>query len=342
MKTHFSFLLFFVFIFCSSQEITDQEVLEKCRKKFNKKICLPDEDGDGVLYYLDKSPKEAGPLENLGCSWPDKDGDGVVDKDDACPEVAGPRENNGCPWPDTDGDGILDKDDACPTVAGTAEKQGCPQKDCSKNYEIAKKNADDYIILQQEINYKSIQTPILEVLKKIKFDSAVLLIINSNSYEGHWSECPTFEFPETLNYTTESYIWDQKMMKSISAVSNQIIFPASTSSLFYNRGGFYHENDEEFRNLNSVQISFINKLSTFSDPKYGDIKYLKTKHQRLTKLPVIFNRIIFYQDRTIINKIFQTEINLEITTNHTVYRYKFNYKYETQNWILTSTDTYNY
>ncbi|WP_185287331.1 thrombospondin type 3 repeat-containing protein [Chryseobacterium lactis] len=132
----YSLLLLFLFSFLQSQEITDQQELKKCRKEYSKKICLTDEDKDGILFYLDKCPKESGDLENEGCPWPDTDNDGIIDKNDACPDVKGDAENNGCPWPDTDGDGILDKDDACPTIPGVASSNtrdnGCPENNCEK------------------------------------------------------------------------------------------------------------------------------------------------------------------------------------------------------------------
>ncbi len=341
MKTHLSLLFLFTLIFCNSQQITDKDAFKKCKKEFNKKTCLSDKDGDGILHYLDQCPNEAGSIENNGCPWLDTDGDGLIDKDDACPTVAGPIENNGCPWPDTDNDGILDKDDACPTVVGLPEYNGCPKKDCNENYRINKKAADDFIKLQQSINYKSIQKQLLEFLKKIKYDSSILLIINSDVFEGEGpSECPDFKFPETLNYTTESYIWDNKMLENISKTVNQNLFPASGNSLFWGKAGFYRENDEEFRNLNTEQIKFISKLTTFSDPKYGNIKYYQNKSKILSKLPTEFNRIIFEEDRRIVNKQFQTEITFKISTLKTLNYIKFKYNFETEDWVKISEDNY--
>lgn len=121
------FLLVFAATYFQAQNAEDKQVFKKCRKEFNKKICLSDEDNDSLLFYLDKCPNEIGPIENHGCPWPDTDKDGVLDKDDACPQIAGPPENNGCLWPDTDGDGILDKDDNCPTVPGIPNLNGCPR-----------------------------------------------------------------------------------------------------------------------------------------------------------------------------------------------------------------------
>ncbi len=138
-KTQFIFLLFFYVPF-SAQEIAHKEGLKKCRKEFSKKICLSDEDQDSLLFYIDKCPKENGPVKNLGCPWPDSDKDGIIDKDDACPAVKGEVENNGCPWPDTDGDGILDKDDACSTIPGVHEDNGCPERgDCTEYFQKEKK-----------------------------------------------------------------------------------------------------------------------------------------------------------------------------------------------------------
>lgn len=115
----------------SAQTIEDQEAFKKCRKEFNKKHCLADEDKDNIPFYLDKCPSESGPTDNLGCPWPDSDKDGVIDKDDICSTVPGPVENKGCPWEDTDGDGILDKDDRCPTVPGPAYSNGCRAISCT-------------------------------------------------------------------------------------------------------------------------------------------------------------------------------------------------------------------
>lgn len=132
------FFLVFMSMYLQAQEIKDKETFKKCRKEFNKKTCLSDEDNDGILLYLDQCPNQAGPIENHGCPWPDTDKDGVLDKDDQCPEIVGATENNGCPWPDYDNDSTLDKDDACPTIPGLPEYNGCPrpaQQDHTNFYE---------------------------------------------------------------------------------------------------------------------------------------------------------------------------------------------------------------
>ncbi|WP_250255230.1 thrombospondin type 3 repeat-containing protein [Chryseobacterium sp. Marseille-Q3244] len=92
-----TFLLIFSGAYFYAQNTEDKEVFKKCRKEFNKKICLADEDKDSILFYLDKCPTESGPIENLGCPWPDTDKDGILDKDDACPAIPGLPELNGCP-----------------------------------------------------------------------------------------------------------------------------------------------------------------------------------------------------------------------------------------------------
>ena len=104
MKTQLSFTLFFVFLFCSSQDIADKEAFAKCRIEYSKKICLSDEDKDSVPFHLDECPKVCGVVDNNGCPWADTDNDGVFDKDDSCIDVAGSVDNHGCPWTDYDGE----------------------------------------------------------------------------------------------------------------------------------------------------------------------------------------------------------------------------------------------
>ncbi|SHF32298.1 hypothetical protein SAMN02787100_1661 [Chryseobacterium sp. OV279] len=165
MRIYFTLLFLFSLFLMHAQEIMDKDALKKCRKEFNKKTCLSDEDGDGILFYLDQCPKEKGPVENNGCPWPDKDKDGSIDKEDSCPDLSGPVENNGCPWPDTDNDGILDKDDKCPTVEGLPEYGGCPKpfrRDCRA---IAKKDSLDMMNLRA--SYKDVDKIYNQLSKKI-------------------------------------------------------------------------------------------------------------------------------------------------------------------------------
>lgn len=162
MKRKVSLILFFVLSYFHAQEILDKDAFKKCKKEFSKKICLSDEDKDGILFYLDQCPKEIGAAENKGCPWPDSDGDGIFDKDDICPTISGPIENNGCPWADTDGDGILDKDDACPTVPGVVEANGCPQADCKKFYEEGKIRLKKFQDEAKSVDYEKLIDLILD------------------------------------------------------------------------------------------------------------------------------------------------------------------------------------
>ncbi|GEN77488.1 hypothetical protein CHA01nite_32280 [Chryseobacterium hagamense] len=170
MKTIFTFISFFAFLFCSSQEIINKEAFAKCKKEFSKKTCLSDKDSDSILFYLDQCPKVFGIAENNGCPWEDTDGDGIIDKDDACVDLVGPSENNGCPWPDTDGDSVLDKDDSCPTVAGIPENLGCPENECEK---LQIQDSLDFIKFKTSnkdinIKYLSLGKLIIENLKNKK------------------------------------------------------------------------------------------------------------------------------------------------------------------------------
>ena len=51
MKTHCTLLLLFFLTFHNSQQIADPEVLQKCRKEFNKKICLSDGTMRKLVWY---------------------------------------------------------------------------------------------------------------------------------------------------------------------------------------------------------------------------------------------------------------------------------------------------
>ncbi|SDI27017.1 Thrombospondin type 3 repeat-containing protein [Chryseobacterium jejuense] len=185
------FLLAFIGTYTYAQNTEDKELLKKCRKEFNKKICLADEDQDSIPFYLDQCPSESGPTDNLGCPWPDSDKDGVIDKDDICSTVPGPVENKGCPWEDTDGDGILDKDDRCPTVPGPAHSNGCPVISCTFGFDpqIHMEKFDTDIQNIEEI-YNLINKKVLDhiVQKLPKKDLAsrkvffIIQYIDNNSY----------------------------------------------------------------------------------------------------------------------------------------------------------------
>lgn len=196
------FVLFSVLI--NAQEITDKEAFNRCLKGFSRKTCLSDEDKDGILFYLDKCPKEAGPVENSGCLLPDQDKDGVLDQDDECPANPGPAENNGCPWMDTDKDGVQDKDDACPDVFGAADNLGCPRpkKDCKKVYEREKTQYKEDLKQVEKMDFNLLFTIILEdedfktfFIPKRKFIFLRKIITGPSAECGNdpYYDCPHFE-----------------------------------------------------------------------------------------------------------------------------------------------------
>lgn len=337
MKIKVSAVLFFIISCFHAQEIKDKDAFKKCRKGNSKKVCLSDKDKDGTLFYLDQCAEKAGPEENQGCPWPDIDIDGVIDKYDACPSVAGPEENIGCPWPDTDADGILDKDDACPTVAGTAELKGCPEDDCIDHIKFQKIAAENFVLEQKKVNYQALQKHFLQILKKINFDSEILLFLNSNVSEGEGpSKCPTLDFPEYQEYSTSNFIWNESMLNALSKILDKTIFPVSYNSWWWGNGGFYTENSREFRFLSKSQINYINKLPLFFDVKHGKIRYIKVKNKRLERLPKDFDQIIFREDGTIVNGSYEPEIILTISTKIEVHTYIFKYDLNKKDWLLTS------
>lgn len=223
MKTKLSFILFFAFLFCSSQEITDDEKFKKCRKEFSKKICLSDEDKDSVLFYLDECPKIFGVAENNGCAWTDKDNDGVFDKDDACPDVSGPEENHGCPWPDTDGDGILDKDDKCPTIAGQKEYEGC---DCLRIYNSELERVKKIKEESKNINYKILADRIIQDidLSQLKENNIIFLTDFTEIGYGNTSgySCPS-SYDATPVYKNSDFWTPESIMKIFKKINKNFV-----------------------------------------------------------------------------------------------------------------------
>lgn len=264
MKTKLSILLFFAFLFCSSQEIADKEKFKKCRKEFSKKICLSDEDKDSVLFYLDECPKIFGVPENNGCAWADTDNDGIFDKDDACPDVSGPEENHGCPWPDTDGDGILDKDDKCPTVVGIPEKNGCPGKDCKKLYEAEKIDYEEGLQRINEIDFDKLYDIILndeEFKNYFSINKKIVFLNFPSSYGGAecgndpYYDCPHFE--KHLYDEITKKIWNKTNFEKLrKKIKNSFIIPTVTDGRNFEFG----EQDEKanFFSLNEIS-SFLRR-----------------------------------------------------------------------------------
>lgn len=189
-----AFLLVFSGAYFYAQNIEDKEAFKKCRKEFNKKTCLADEDQDNIPFYIDKCSTESGPIENFGCPWPDTDKDGIVDRDDFCPTVTGPIENKGCPWEDTDGDGILDKDDNCPTVPGPAHANGCPVISCTfgndPNIRMKKIDMDVQGIetLYDLINKKAFDNIVQKISKKDFTDPNAFFYINYINHKSYIDE----------------------------------------------------------------------------------------------------------------------------------------------------------
>lgn len=216
------FFLIFAGTYFQAQNIEDKEAFKKCHKEFSKKICLSDEDQDGILFYLDQCPKEAGSLENKGCPWPDKDKDGVLDKDDKCPELSGPVENNGCPWPDYDGDGILDKDDACPTIPGITELNGCPSKknDCTEYWEKAgirlKKFKTDYADIESvydKINKIALDAVIKKGYTKALTDKKTYLYIKYINNIAYFDQHSCYDGTDPEYNFLISKFWNKKVLE---------------------------------------------------------------------------------------------------------------------------------
>lgn len=255
MKTNLSILLIFTLIFCNSQQITDKEALKKCKKEFNKKTCFADKDVDGILYYLDQCPDDAGKIENNGCPWPDTDGDGLVDKDDDCPTVAGPTENNGCPWPDTDNDGILDKDDACPTVVGTVEKQGCPGKNCDKEYLIEKLRVQKFKEESLNIDYSKLTIEIIDnVEKKYLLGKNLVLFTDYNFVvESSSGSCNNLTNPAPV-FDTKDF-WKQSTIEKLSKkLSKNVMVAGEYTSVHFS--SFKIEEVYKFNLQNYTQIEY--------------------------------------------------------------------------------------
>lgn len=228
MKTYFTFLLFSFSIF-QSQEIVDKQVFKKCKKDYSKKICGSDEDKDGILFYLDKCPKENGPVENDGCPWPDTDGDGVIDKNDACPNVKGVPENNGCPWPDTDGDGVFDKDDKCPTYAAPT-KSGCPEPDCEAYLKKEKKILEEFKAKNnaEKERFAALRNVIFnKIPKKFLTGNNIIVSIHVDTFiNDNISNCASMS---SLGHSKKLFLdqlfWSEDTFKYIGNKLKKNIFP---------------------------------------------------------------------------------------------------------------------
>ena len=63
----FIFFLVLTATYFQAQNTENKEAFKKCQKAFSKKICLSDEDRDGIPFYLDACPKQLGSNQNKGC-----------------------------------------------------------------------------------------------------------------------------------------------------------------------------------------------------------------------------------------------------------------------------------
>lgn len=301
-------LLLFCSVGYNAQTIQDQEAFKKCRKEFNKKICLSDEDKDDIPYYLDKCPKEGGPIENNGCLWPDADKDGTPDKDDWCPTVAGPLENKGCPWPDTDGDGILDKDDACPTVPGRANANGCPVISCTfgndPNIRMKKIDMDVQYIeaLYDLINKKAFDNIVQKIPKKDFTDPNAFFYINYIDHKSYIDEnTPDDGTLPGYNFLITRF-WNKNILEYIQKKYGKSIYisTAITSDTLEN----YHK---------IVGDKTFDYMMKYYDPKIGRIRI--QRKQSPTPINPITISIEFVTPHIIQISYNQTSITYEYKNN---------------------------
>lgn len=316
MKHHL-FLILFLFSNSSwSQQVNNALALKKCRKDFNKKICLSDDDKDGILFYLDKCPKEKGEVENNGCPWPDTDKDGIIDKDDTCPKLMGPEENNGCPWPDTDDDGILDKDDNCPTIPGLGEYNGCPkpyEPDCK-----AEERKDSLEMALFRLKYKDIDEiynklntrfldPILNKYKIKKFE----LYLEFIDWGGPCDLpgcCPNWKYNKS-NYLIFKF-WNKKALESY--FQNKNLKSIWLSSKFY-PGSF------DFKDF--IDSSLYSYLIKFYEKK--NHKIIIRKDYKIDTSPIINVRIHFETPY---------KINISISCSNSCSSPDVKYEYNGKDW----------
>lgn len=201
MRIKLSAVLFFVLSCFQAQEIIDKDALKKCRKEFSKKICLSDDDCDGLPFYLDKCPKDVG--EN---------------------------ENNGCPWPDTDGDGILDKDDACPTIPGDAIENGCPVHRVNSeiiSQEELHKIESDFLDNNKNVNYHQLADYIFNTIDKKNYRHKVLYVnLLHIVRQGCGSDLTDYSAQNLINVLKFKHLWDERNFKKfVNLFPDRIIIP---------------------------------------------------------------------------------------------------------------------
>ncbi|PIF44543.1 thrombospondin type 3 repeat-containing protein [Chryseobacterium sp. 52] len=274
MRIYFILLFLFSFLWIQAQETIDKDGLKKCRKEWDKKKCLSDEDGDGILFYLDQCPKEKGSVENNGCPWPDEDKDGILDKEDNCRDLAGPIENNGCPLLDTDGDGIFDKDDACPTQPGMVENLGCPlrKRDCGNLYEREKERYEKDIEQLEKMNFSSLFDVICgdPDFKRFFLQPKKVLFLRKSTIGGGpecgndaYYDCKHFE--KQIGSEVFNKLWSEgNFAKFRKKTGNGTIIPVS---VFHGGGEIFFgwESDENNFFVNTGNIPFYKGKITDND-----------------------------------------------------------------------------
>jgi hypothetical protein len=322
MKPEIKVYLYFWLALMSSglnaQHVENEAGFKKCKKEWNKKICLSDEDHDGLPFYLDECPKEAGPSENKGCPWPDQDKDGVTDKDDACPDVSGASENNGCPWPDTDGDGVLDKDDDCPTHAGLSQYKGCPKPyriDCEKQQQ-----EDSLAMAKLRMDYKEIDKVyhklsrvMLDPVKKYNLKNIRLLItlIDWGPSCHYGDGCSRKWENNPANYLRNKF-WNKTALENI--------YNRKEVGEIHFSNKFWPELLPELREF--LDLSLYNYLMTYRIE--GETRIVMTKKR---KEPAQYVEVSVY---------FKSPHNVEITMTGNSFSVSNQYEYDGKNWVLTN------
>lgn len=339
----YSVLLLFLSSILQAQEITNQQEFKKCKKEYSKKICLSDEDKDGILFYADKCPKESGHEENGGCPWPDTDGDGTIDKDDACPNVKGDAGNNGCPWPDTDGDGILDKDDACPTVPGArsddARSNGCPDNNCEKYLEKQKVIFEEFKVKHnaEEERFTQLRNIIFNgIPKKFLPGNNIIVSIHVDTFiNDHITNCASrSSLGHDKRLFLDQLFWNEKTFKYLGKKLKKNIFPTAEFGKYpmvrpmldsYQSDGYYGFM-ENFSKAPGINGSSENQLIY-----YYPGSSQKPEYKRFESLTI---RVLFNEYES------KNRATVEFVKNHDFQ--SFTYEYNQGKWNLVNQETHNH
>lgn len=338
MKIKVSLVLLFVISCFHTQEITDKDAFEKCRKENSKKICLSDKDEDSVLFYLDQCPEKTGSQENKGCPWPDRDSDGVIDKDDLCPDLSGEKDNNGCPWTDFDGDGVLDKDDPCPADFGYASddplKNGCMKEDCTKKYEEGQARLKKFQEESKLVDYDKLQDKIinnlnLKLLKEeniVVFNRNQMLTCGTITRKNYY--CPAYYDYETPVYSTEHFWNDKAVEKIYDKLPKNIIFASNYEGL---GSGAEYEKDP-ILNRNNKQVRILDQYKVEHETiLYPKLKNIQTK---INKYSSLFIKIL---KNDFENKI-KVMVVYKNTDDHFGEKYMITYQYLDNQWKTIETN----